>query len=69
MYIDITTASEEEKSKLRGAIKFFNGDRNNMPVFIKIGEDIKSCGQIYYTDEIKKIFEDIVTNQNVLIKG
>ena len=65
MYIDITTASEEEKSKLRGAIKYFNGDRNNMPVFIKIGEEVKPCGQIYYTDEIKKVFEDIVTSSNI----
>lgn len=69
MYIDITTASEEEKSKLRGAIKYFSGDRNNMPVFIKVGEEVKPCGQIYYTDEIKKIFDDIVTSTNIIMKG
>ena len=69
MYIDITNINEEEKTKLRGAIKYFSGDKNNMPVYIKVGEEIKPCGQIYYTEEIRKVFEEIVTSSNILVKG
>ena len=56
---DITNFSEEQKEKLRCAIKYFSGDRNNMNVQVKIGDDIRPCGAIYYNDEIKKIFDGI----------
>ena len=56
---DITNYTEEQKEKLRCAIKYFSGDRNNMNVQVKIGEDIKPCGAIYYNDEVKKIFDKI----------
>ena len=56
---DITDFTEVQKEKLRCAIKYFSGDRNNMNVQVKVGEDIRPCGAIYYNDEIKKIFEEI----------
>ena len=56
---DITNYTEEQKEKIRCAIKYFSGDRNNMNVQVKIGEDIKPCGAIYYNDEVKKIFDRI----------
>ena len=56
---DITNYTEEQKEKLRCAIKYFSGDRNNMNVQVKIGEDIKPCGAIYYNDEVKQIFDRI----------
>ena len=56
---DITNYTEEQKEKLRCAIKYFSGDRNNMNVQVKIGEDIKPCGAIYYNDEVKKILDRI----------
>ena len=31
---------EEEKTKLRGALKFFSGERNNTPVQVINGENI-----------------------------
>ena len=65
--LDITTANEEEKDKLRGAIKFFNGDKNNINVQIKIDKEYKPCGQIYLTKDILKIFEDILTAERVLL--
>ncbi len=58
--LDITNASEEQKEKLRGLIRYFNGDKNNMNVQIKIGEDIKPCGQIYFTEDIGKLFSDVL---------
>ena len=56
---DITDFTEVQKEKLRCAIKYFSGDRNNMNVQVKVGEDIRPCGAIYYNDEIKKIFDGI----------
>ena len=56
---DITNFTEEQKEKLRCAIKYFSGDRNNMNIQVKIGDEIKPCGSIYYNDEIKKIFDEI----------
>ena len=64
LILNITNTSEEQKAKLRGAIKFFNGEQNNISVAIKIGEDLKSCGAIYLTDEILKVFEDIIGKEN-----
>ena len=65
--LNITELPEEQKAKLRGAIKFFNGEQNNISVAIKIGEDLKSCGAIYLTDEILKVFEEIVGKENCII--
>ena len=56
---DITDFTEGQKEKLRCAIKYFSGDKNNMNVQVKIGDDIRPCGAIYYNDEIKKIFDGI----------
>ena len=57
---DITNLSEDKKNKLRGAIRFFKGDRNNMNVQIKIDDEIRNCGQIFYNKEIAKIFDRII---------
>ena len=65
--LDITQASDEEKEKLRGALRYFSGDRNNMNVQIKIGEELKPCGQIYLTDQIRQVFEDILGEESVKI--
>lgn len=65
--LDITSANDEQKEKLRGAIKYFSGDKNNMNVQIKIGEDIKPCGQIYLTEQIIAVFEGILGKEKVKI--
>ena len=65
--LDITKSNEEEKEKLRGAIRYFNGNKNNINVQIKIGEELKPCGQIYLTDDIIKVFKDILTEERVII--
>ena len=57
---DITHLSEDKKHSLRSAIKYFSGDKNNMNVQVKVRDDIKPCGGIYYNEEIKKIFDEIV---------
>ena len=65
--LDITEANEEEKEKLRGALRYFNGDRNNMNVQIRIEGELKPCGQIYWTEQIQEVFEDILGKEKVEI--
>ena len=65
--LNITNATEEQKAKLRGAIKYFNGEQNNISVAIKIGDDLKACGAIYLTDEVLSIFEEIIGKENCII--
>ena len=67
MTIDITNCDEIQKEKLRGAIRFFNGDKNNINVQIKIGEEVKPCGQIYLTDDILTIFRQIVGDNKAYV--
>ena len=62
--MNITNLGEEQKEKLRGAIKFFTGEKNNLQVFVKQGEKISSCGAIFATDEILDEFKEIVSAEN-----
>ena len=68
LILDITNSDEKEKDKLRGAIKYFNGDKNNINVFVKINDEEKSCGQIYLTDAILEIFGEIIGKDKVFIR-
>ena len=63
--INITNLDEQTKNKLRGAIKFFSGDRVNVKLEITDGNEIKPCGAIYMTDKILEIFEKIVDKNNI----
>ena len=66
--LDITGVTEETKVKLRGAIKYFNGDMNNIRVQIKDGEKSLPCGAIYCTEEIMQVFVEILGNEKVKIE-
>ena len=66
--LDITEATEEEKSRLRGALKYFSGDKNNINVQVSIQGQAKPCHAIYLTGEIQKIFEDIIGQDKVQIE-
>ena len=63
--INITALDEQQKAKLRGAIKFFAGDRNNIAVKIKNGDNEVMSGGIYINDEIVNEFKRIVGFDNV----
>ncbi len=67
--LDITNLDEEHKEKLRGAICYFYGDKNNMNVQIKMGEEYKPCGQMYVTEQILNFFKEIIGTENVLFFG
>ena len=66
--LDITGVTEEIKVKLRGAIKYFNGEMNNIKVQIIDGKNIMPCGAIYCTEEILKVFVDILGKDKVKIE-
>ena len=66
--INITDLTEEQKEKLRGAIKFFAGDRNNIAVKIINGETSVMSGGIFINDEIFNEFRQIVGYDKVKIE-
>jgi len=65
MKIDITQLTEDQREKLKGAIRFFSGDRVNMKLSIVDKDEEKPCGAIYLTDEILEQFKEIVGEKNV----
>ena len=66
--LDITEATEEEKSRLRGALRYFSGDKNNINVQVSVQGQAKPCHAIYLTDEIQKVLEDIIGQDKVQIE-
>lgn len=66
--IDITNLPEEAKDRLRGAIKFFAGDRANVKLEIVQNGQTKPCGGVYMTAEILEKFEEIVGKENIAKK-
>ncbi len=65
LQINITNLDEKQKEKLRGAIKFFTGDRNNMALYVLQGDEKKSAGAIFANDDTIKEFEEIVGKENL----
>lgn len=68
LLINITNSTEKQKNKLRGALKFFTGDRNNIQVQIINGEKIDPAGGIYITKETLEELQDIVGKENARVE-
>ena len=66
--LNITNASEEQKDKLRGAIRFFSGDRNNIAVQVNDKGQRKPCGAIYLNKDILEQFKEIVGEENTILQ-
>lgn len=66
--LDITNSTEEQKDKLRGALRYFNGDKNNINVQVKVEDEYKSCGQIYITEDILEMFQNILGKDSAKIE-
>ena len=67
LVLDITDCTEEQKDKLRGAIRYFNGERNNIKVYVKVGEDKRYCGTIFLTKNVLNVFKNILNNEEKVI--
>ena len=65
--IDITNLDESQKERLRGAIKFFSGDKANVKLEITDNGQVKPCGGIFLTDKIFEVFKQIVGFENIKI--
>lgn len=67
LQINITKLTEEEKDKLRAALQFFMGDRNNIAIQIVNEDRTDNAGGIYLTDAILKELQEIVGIENVKV--
>ena len=68
MIIDITELTKKQKTRLKGAIKFFSGDKVNMKLSIIEKTQEKPCGAIFLTEETLEQFKEIVGEENVILK-
>ena len=66
--ITITNLDEKHRNQLKGAIKLFSGDKNNIQIQIINGEEKKFAGGIYLTTAILKELQDIVGEANISVK-
>ena len=66
--LNIETATEEQKARLRGAIKFFMGDKNNIAVEVIDGGIHKPCGTLFLNEKTLEQFKEILGFENVIIK-
>ena len=58
--LNITDLTDEQKKRLKGAIKFFSGDFVNCRLVVIDNGEEKPSGAVYMTDEILKQFKEIV---------
>ena len=68
MIIDITELTSNQKERLKGAIKFFSGDKVNMRLSIIEKTQEKPCAAIFLTEETLEQFKEIVGEKNILLK-
>lgn len=68
LIINITNLTEEKKDKLRGALKFFAGDRNNTPVQIINEESAMPAGGIFVNGNTLEELEEIVGKENCVME-
>ena len=68
LMIDITNLDTKKRDRLRGALKFFAGDKNNIQVEIRNGERLNPAGGLYITKEILEEIQQIVGIENAQIQ-
>lgn len=71
LQLDIRNLSEEKKDRLRGALRFFMGDRNNIKVEIIDEGGTKPCGGVFLNNGTEKEFANILRrrkSKNIVVK-
>ena len=63
--LNISDVPEDIKKRLRGAIKYFSGDRSNVQVYVVVNGEKRPCGGIFLTADVLNIFEEILGKENV----
>lgn len=62
--VDVTNLTEMQKDNLRGALKFFTGDRNNTQVYIINNNETLPAGGIFLNETILNEIQEIVGKEN-----
>ena len=68
LILDITNLNDEQKEKLRGAIKFFSGEKNNIPIQIVNGAKKDMAGGIYLSGTTLEEFKEIAGEENATVE-
>ena len=56
---------DEQKAKLRGVIRFYNRDKNNILVQVLDNGQYKPCGAIYLNNDILKVdLHELIKNNS-----
>ena len=63
--INITNLTDNQKERLKGAIRFFTGEKNNLALYVIQNGEKKPSGAIYANDNVLKEFEEIVQSENM----
>jgi DNA polymerase-3 subunit alpha len=66
--LDITNLEENNKNRLRGLLRFFSGEKNNIQVYIINGEKKDAAGGIFLSDKVLKELKEIVGNEQVKVE-
>ncbi len=67
--VDITNITEEQKNRLKGAIRFFQGDRNNTVMQVINEGNLITSKAILLNELILSEFEEIVGKENCKIEN
>ena len=67
LWINVTNLTIEERKRLKGALRFFSGDRTNILMTIEQNGQQKAAGSIYLTEEILENLQEIAQKENVKI--
>ena len=68
LILNITNTNDSQKERLRGAIKFFMGEKNNIQIQIINGEKKNMSGGIYLTNAVLEELREIIGDENVKIE-
>ena len=67
LWVNVTNLTIEERKKLKGALRFFSGDRVNISMVIEQNGEQKPAGSIYLTEEILENLQEIAQKENIKI--
>lgn len=66
--LDITNLEENKKNYLRGALRFFSGEKNNIQIYIINGDKKDAAGGIFLNDQILRELEELIGVQRVKVE-
>lgn len=68
LIINLDTLTIDIKERLKGAIKYFNSNKNNTYIKVKINNELKRSGAIFLDENVLEVFTNIVGKDNLELK-